>query len=1586
MNLFHSSSAVAAGRCYIVISLITSLCLLSAGCGSGGGGSSVAIAPEASFTATPTSGDFDLTVAFTDTSIGDIDTRLWDFGDGDTSTEQNPSHTYTAAGEYTVTLTATGSAGEDTFVCDSCIVVTAPAPVADFLANPTSGTYDLVVDFTDSSTGPIDSRLWDFGDGSTSTESNPSHTYTIAGTFTVSLTVTGPGGIDTMVCASCIEVEDPPPTAGFDIDPTSGIHDLLVSFTDASTGVITMRQWDFGDGGSSLEQNPTHLYTEAGLYTVTLIVTGPGGTDTMVCSSCITVLDPPPVADFDVSPTSGGGPLTVQFTDQSTEAIDARQWDFGDPDSGAENTSSIATPSHIYEQLGTYTVTLTVSGPGGDDTAVCSVCIIVTDEDAPEILDMPGDMTLPNDGGSCQAEATWSEPTATDDYGLASLTSDYNPGDGFPVGSTTVTYTAIDLAGNSSSSSFTITIEDTEAPALAGLPSDMILANDAGSCSAVHLWDLPTASDNCAGVSLTGDHASGESFALGMTTVTYTATDSSGNEISASFTITVEDAEAPLLTGLPEDITLENETGSCSAAASWTEPTASDNCPAMTLTSDHSSGDSFLVGMTIVTYTATDSSGNTAAGFFTVTVNDTEAPWIMGLPPELNLDNDPGSCSAIATWASPLTTDNCGGATMSSDYSPGDNFPVGTTLVTYTSLDTNGNTTTESLLVTVSDTEAPTISGTPLDMMLDNDSGLCSAIATFGEPSASDNCAVSDISGDHSSGDSFPVGTSTVTYMATDSSGNTSMSSFTVTVNDIDAPMISQMPASVTLDNDPGTCGAVHAWGDPLASDNCDVNLLSSDHDSGDSFPVGTTVVTYTATDSSGNSNSLAFEVTVNDIDAPSISGMPADMTLDTDAGSCSALASWVDPQGNDNCGAVDLSSDHANGTGFPLGTTIVTYTALDSSGNSAMLSFSITVEDTEDPMISGLPGDLILENDSGMCSAIASWSEPMANDNCGGATLSSDHASGDGFDLGISTVTYTATDSNGNSSMASFTVTINDTEAPVISGLPAGLVFDNDLGACSAVVGWVEPTAADNCVVMSLGGDHASGSEFLLGDTTVTYTATDASGNISTSSFNISVLDVEPPVISGMPDALELTTAPGTCSAMGSWSEPLASDNCSGVAFGSDFGSGDSFPLGMTTVTYTAMDDNGNSSSASFMVTVLDEEAPSISGMPVDLMLENDTGSCDAMATWGDPLASDNCGGATLTADHLSGDTFPVGMTTVTFTATDGSGNDSMSSFMITVSDTESPMISDMPDDLTVTADSGQDTAVATWSDPLVDDNCQLASLTSDYLSGDIFPVGTTLVTYTATDDAGNMATDSFNITVNDPPPVADFTATPLTGTYNLSVNFIDTSIGPITDWLWDFGDGGTSIVQSPTHVYTLEGDYTVTLIVSGPGGSGSMSCPACIHVEVPPDYVLELTSGMVMEGDLGSFSILLDNNGSEIQAWSFGVCHDSSALTCTEVLDGSSLGVLNNGSPPDFNIVQIHADGFTTGVVISFTSSFSLMPGFDYELNVATYQADAVGSTALDFCNTLGTPTIGTVVVVNSQSIAPVQISGTVEVIPSD
>ena len=180
-------------------------------------------------------------------------TLLWDFGDGSTSTEQSPLHTYTAEGLYTVTLTATGSDGDDTVVCLDCINVFAPAPVAAFDLDPSNGTYDLTVYFTDLSSGPIDAWLWDFGDGITSAEQNPSHIYSEEGLYSITLQVEGPGGSDTLICDSCVTVTAPPPVAAFDADPTSGINDLTVQFSDSSTGPILSWLWDFGDGNTSVD-------------------------------------------------------------------------------------------------------------------------------------------------------------------------------------------------------------------------------------------------------------------------------------------------------------------------------------------------------------------------------------------------------------------------------------------------------------------------------------------------------------------------------------------------------------------------------------------------------------------------------------------------------------------------------------------------------------------------------------------------------------------------------------------------------------------------------------------------------------------------------------------------------------------------------------------------------------------------------------------------------------------------------------------------------------------------------------------------------------------------------------------------------------------------------------------------------------------------------------------------------------------------------------------------------------------------------------------------------------------------------------
>jgi len=315
--------------------------------------------PTASFTGTPTSGEVPLVVAFTNGSSG-ATSYSWDFGDGGTSTATSPSHTYTAAGTYTVVLTATNSCGSDTYTRTDYITVTCTEPTASFTGTPTSGEVPLVVAFTNGSSGAT-SYSWDFGDGGTSTATSPSHTYTAAGTYTVVLTATNSCGSDTYTRTNYITVTCTAPTASFTGTPTSGETPLTVAFTDASTGA-TSWSWNFGDGNTSTAENPSHIYTDAGTYTVSLTVTNSCGSDSYTATDYITVTCTAPTASFYASPTFGDTPLTVDFYDGSTNAT-AWSWDFGDG-----GTSADQNPSHTYTTVGTYTVSLTVTNSCGSDT------------------------------------------------------------------------------------------------------------------------------------------------------------------------------------------------------------------------------------------------------------------------------------------------------------------------------------------------------------------------------------------------------------------------------------------------------------------------------------------------------------------------------------------------------------------------------------------------------------------------------------------------------------------------------------------------------------------------------------------------------------------------------------------------------------------------------------------------------------------------------------------------------------------------------------------------------------------------------------------------------------------------------------------------------------------------------------------------------------------------------------------------------------------------------------------------------------------------------------------------------------------
>ena len=171
-------------------------------------------APVANFSGTPTSGSVPLTVAFTDQSATYCDgaTYLWTFGDGGTSTAASPSHQYATAGYFTVTLTVTTDGGIDAETKTNYVHATCSAPTADFYGSPTSGRKPMEVHFTDSSTSncPITSRHWTFGDGGSSTETNPGHTYTVLGSYAVSLQVTSDGGTNTKSRTGYVSVADNP--------------------------------------------------------------------------------------------------------------------------------------------------------------------------------------------------------------------------------------------------------------------------------------------------------------------------------------------------------------------------------------------------------------------------------------------------------------------------------------------------------------------------------------------------------------------------------------------------------------------------------------------------------------------------------------------------------------------------------------------------------------------------------------------------------------------------------------------------------------------------------------------------------------------------------------------------------------------------------------------------------------------------------------------------------------------------------------------------------------------------------------------------------------------------------------------------------------------------------------------------------------------------------------------------------------------------------------------------------------------------------------------------------------------------------
>jgi uncharacterized protein (TIGR02145 family) len=345
--------------------------------------------PVAAFTVSSISIILGQSVQFTDQSAYTPTTWNWDFGDGSKSTLKNPSHTYSETGVYTVSLTVTNNSGSNTKTKNDYVTVNQPgsAPVAGFITSSTNIYANQSVQFTDQSTNSPTSWSWNFGDGGTSTYQNPSHIYSNAGTYTVTLTATNSYGSDVETKSNYMVVNPSgsAPVAAFTASSTITNAGQNVQFTDQSLNNPTVWSWNFGDGGTSTARNPSHTYITAGTYTITLTATNSFGSDALTKSNYI-VVNPSgsaPIAAFTASSTIIAQYQNVQFTDQSTNSPTSWNWNFGDG-----GTSTNQNPSHLYNVTGTYTVSLTIINSYGTDTETKLNYITVN----PPVTDIDGNI------------------------------------------------------------------------------------------------------------------------------------------------------------------------------------------------------------------------------------------------------------------------------------------------------------------------------------------------------------------------------------------------------------------------------------------------------------------------------------------------------------------------------------------------------------------------------------------------------------------------------------------------------------------------------------------------------------------------------------------------------------------------------------------------------------------------------------------------------------------------------------------------------------------------------------------------------------------------------------------------------------------------------------------------------------------------------------------------------------------------------------------------------------------------------------------------------------------------------------------
>ncbi|MDR1156047.1 MAG: HYR domain-containing protein [Bacteroidales bacterium] len=959
------------------------------------------------------------------------------------------------------------------------------------------------------------------------------------------------------------------------------------------------------------------------------------------------ILPGPHYADLD-----GIGNVTVSpgdyVTGQSDNCTAANDIEFRFVD-GSEH----ADLPFSCNDTGPKTLSILAFDEAGNRSATQNVTVIIRDNAPPAFAILPGPHYADLDGSGSVTVSPGDYVTGQSDNCTAPNDIVFRFVDGTEkesltygcadIGKKTLTIVAYDLAGNRSEEEVIVNIRDKVLPSVTcptfTYPKGLSYfpTNSDTNCTYTGSFNAPTATDNCTddadlviayeivnGVNppITGNGSIVNiPFPVGTNTVTYTVTDLNGNADTCKFTVKVKDGNAPVITcptvNYPGGNTyFPTDPDLCTSQQSFPAPSARDNCTDdadLVITYEIVNGanplltgnDSivnvlFPVGTNTVTYTVADTSGNVATCTFDVEVKDEQLPNITC--PTVNypggntyFTTDPDLCTSQQSFPAPVATDNCtddadlvitykivNNATLltGNDSIVNVPFPVGTNTVTYTVADTSGNVATCTFDVEVEDKQSPAIAcptftyPAGLPHFPTNSDTECTYTGSFSAPTATDNCtddadlvityrvvngATLRTGADSIVNVPFPVGTNTVTYTVTDLNGNADSCSFTVEVEDGNAPVITcptvNYPGGNTyFPTDPDSCTSKQSFSAPTASDNCtppdnlvktykitDADGTEIDTGMGDiadfAFPVGTNTVTYIVTDAVGNADTCTFDVEVRDKQSPAVtcptviypSGLPHFPTnSDTD---CTYTGSFSAPTATDNCtDAADLvitykvvnnatlltGNDSIVNVPFPVGTNTVTYIVKDAAGNADSCSFTVEVEDGNAPVITcptvNYPGiSTYFTTDPDKCFSKQSFPAPTADDNCtpsdqlvktyeiatvDGVTPGTGDIVDFDFPVGTNTVTCIVTDAAGNADTCAFDVEVRDEQLPTPECKDITVTLDILSGEATITAADIDNGSRDNCLVASMTLSKEKFDCRDIGNIPVTLTVEDASGN----------------------------------------------------------------------------------------------------------------------------------------------------------------------------------------------------------------------------------------------------------------------------------------------------------------------------------------------------------------------------------------------------------------------------------------------------------------------------------------------------------